>query len=381
MNTPTRNFALIECKRNYALLRSYIVSLLAAPGSLIVHEDEVLSDDLWWVLSSDERGAVAWSCQCDMRNGKYKAVLSRNREGCWRQICIHDHREWYAYGVCGVSPLELDPTSITFTEMVIKPDAAPTGLLEFAARRGFNHLTKEQMLSLIRHLGLKGANKLPTIVYEVARFFVERAWPSATPEEIEAALAHRNQRSQNAKASVVQMNPELTTGILEADEQRALEIERVRKKELETEAPVAAKYIKHPAVKIHDPSVTPPTAETEPEPLPKLPASPEAPGAAASSTDAIAPTKALPRVDDDGFLDGNEVRAFLPKRAGISMSMKDGRCWIVKYTEKPVPPRSHTETWGGVKGQSHRDAALGCLRWAWQVYTDAGHEDCPYDLT
>ena len=87
------------------------------------------------------------------------------------------------------------------------------------------------------------------------------------------------------------------------------------------------------------------------------------------------------RIPEDGLIDGAACRKFLPKAKGCSMSMKNEIAFVVKYPQRPKSPRSHTATWGGTTNRTHRESALECLKFAWDIHhKECKQEACPYVL-
>ena len=87
------------------------------------------------------------------------------------------------------------------------------------------------------------------------------------------------------------------------------------------------------------------------------------------------------RIPDDGLIDGAACRSFLPKAIGCTMSMKNEIAFTVKYPQRPKAPYSHTATWGDVTKKTHRETALECLKWAWDIHhLECKQEACPYVL-
>ena len=73
---PTQVEALLQSAGDETLLKKYVLSALAIPGTLLIEADKLLEDEAWWVLSSGDIDAIAWKVKLEQSAGICIATLS-----------------------------------------------------------------------------------------------------------------------------------------------------------------------------------------------------------------------------------------------------------------------------------------------------------------
>ena len=371
MRIPVRNSALIHCERDYEKLRKFGASHIFVPGTCIMRADEVLEADCYWVLESSQFGVTAWEATIDMYAGRYLANLSQDKRRCERLLHIDDPSEWVVFDCFGASPGRLRDAPAA-AKCLLCASGKYEPAKELAALRAFYHMNAQEMLAFAKLMEI-GDAPYPTDANGLAVLLIKSVFPLIAAEALATALAWRPSKKQKGD-SLVDDNPELVSGILDDDERKAVESKK----------------------KVRDVPSRQPPQEGEakacapapaPAPGPSGAASSEAASSsstaivAASASGAVERKKLANRGDGGASLTLAEVRALLPIEKGCTAGEKTNS-WIVKYLQKPEPPRSNTQTWSGPYAtQTKRQAALEALRWAWIAHEALGKPACPHDLT
>lgn len=340
---------------------------LLRPGDMVVHVDDALDTRCFWVLKSDEYGALTWKCSVEFLDGvSWIKPVRKGEEEVEPFAIIHmlTLDDFLFMDVSAYSPQEfqaqMGDQDTGMLHMFFKQHgAALTSTLVHNGRRAFSGITTPQMIRIFEAAGFEWpGTRRPTLEMDVCYALLQQVFPDLDHDEIMRILARRN------KQKAADFEVALTADILqELDEALFAPDKGGMQANLNNDNKNVA-------------------ADEPAEAQPAAPGPEEGPPAPPPPTEPAPPAPRMPRpILGDQFTRATALSYCPGTRSECTISLHSGRAWQIKYKPRiTVGPKSHMETWGGTSGLTHRRALLLCLAWAWERHAERTGEASPWSF-
>lgn len=336
MELPLHLVALQEAGADLSKMDSFWWSLLLEPGVLV----PLGGDEKGIVFRVTQYGALVWPVTAEKLGDRFvfhfKPPHLGNEHSAWRFVAATDMESMRAARTKAFSPVglvrafpEVWKNTRAANIVAIVKERGGVALMPLAAARGFRDITvpflKKIWAAAHARTAMPGAR--PSTELALVRALVQWSFPQASAEEVEQYVANRGKAAPaDAQAK----------SVMEKEENLLVAEHMFEKSDHKDAAALAKRSRAQVAGKTSPASVG---------------ASGGAPSAnsstSAGASQSLAGLRPVPNPDHHSMTPAF-AKAFLPKVAGASITLDDRRHlrWVGGYRHKPVPPFSHSVTYG-----------------------------------
>lgn len=340
----------LQINNDWDALDRVWMSLLVEPGTVVVVKDR--PKNAFFVLSVCEWGCIVWpmhqyhiggTLYFGFENGRASRVawevLAVTRSGDMR--VVQTQPAWFAK-YSSANP------GTSNRGMLLQGEVPAISLLSHAARFAFRQLTVPRLKMLLRDLIPDFATPFPQREHELVVALLRKVVPGISEDDIKSRMAFRGK-------------------VLNATEQKSeLLSEEALKlgKSLIGDDEYESRFEK-PATKAQ-----------------RVASSSFASAAPAGSGPAgqVASATRRPGLPADVSESATVAKRFAPPGCLLHLEGKWHDRWRVNMPHKPVPPKSHSRSFGGTTGVSSREALVAVLAWSWEQHQHMIGAVCPFAL-
>jgi hypothetical protein len=230
-------------RKNLELLKTLYYGIVAREGTVIRHRSEFAGDNgIFVVFKVTANGLLccrAFHCFAPGSDqwGTIKLV------GGFEQVCLWDLKEFDVVPTEPICPLELRsrlprkhdrPKFYNWQWQITGPD---TSILKDSCDQGFNWLTPQQMLDLLRFLRLGSGDRMPSLAEQILVALIHIIHPDHSEEQIDEILKLRTKlvpENKKLQSPVTDPSSEaLSKKFLDLEEQEDLKEVKEQKEKLE----------------------------------------------------------------------------------------------------------------------------------------------------